>query len=303
MDLLQFAALSKGLEIREKIKLILFAAGVKHNTYVVLKINPDSLEEKYQFEKILKENNIVYKASRAKSYEEIKQIKGNKIIWELAGTWISYDLFKDRLNEKMFERYVDLLMRFKHKKADKIAGKLYDYPSCCTKQFAKEHDYDYLGSRFSYYEYYKNIRDSERKFPWVFHRAHAADCEATARLNKRYEKAVKEQNEKIWKEYNEKKIHKTELIVSGMSDIIADGVSVWPEKDSYEYELITKRPFKGKYYLISYLTKKVYAPGEILDGEVIFRHNYADVTVKKEKKRIIEGLHHERHLPLLGRKF
>ena len=123
MDLLQFAAVSKGLETREKIKLILFAAGVKHNTYVVLKINPDSLEEKYQFEKILKENNIVYKAGRAKSYEEIRQIKGNKIIWELAGTWVGYDLLRDRLNEKMFEHYVDLLMSFKHKKSDKIAGK------------------------------------------------------------------------------------------------------------------------------------------------------------------------------------
>ena len=95
-DLFHFAAVSKGLDIREKIKLILFAAGTKSATYLVLKINPDSLEEKYEFEKILKENDVIFKAGRAKSYEEISAIKGSKIDWELKGTWIGYDLFRNQ---------------------------------------------------------------------------------------------------------------------------------------------------------------------------------------------------------------
>ncbi len=302
-DLFQFASLSKGLDIREKIKLILFAAGTKPNTYIILKINPESLEEKYEFEKILKNNNITFKESRAKSYEEIKEIKGNKIIWELTGTWIGYDLFKDEKSLNLFKHYIDLLTRFKHKKADKIAGTLYHYPSCCIKQFAKEHDYNYVGSKFTYYQYYKKIHDSERKFPWVFHQPHALTCETTAKLNKLHEKVVKEHKPQVWEEYNKKHVHKTDFIVSGASDIIVDGVSIWPEKDGYEYELITKKPFNGKYYLVAYLTKKEYAPGQILEGEVTFQHHYADVTIKKEKKKILEGIYHERKLPLLGRKF
>lgn len=302
MDLFQFAAVSKGLDTWEKLKLILFAAGTKPNTYLILKINPDSLEEKYQFEKILKKNNIIFQASRPKSYEEIKQIKGNKIEWQLAGTWTGYDLFRDEKSKTKFQKYVDLLMQFKHKKADKIAGELYGYPKCCVRQFIREHDSDYLSSHYSYYEYYKKIHDTERKYPWVFHQPHAVTCEATKKLNRIYEKVVKENKKKVWEEYDKKQLHKTDLIVSGMSDIIINGVSVWPEKDGYEYELVAKKPFNGKYYLISYLTKKLYAPGQVLSGEVSFRHNYADVVVKKEKQ-IIKGLHHERHLPLLGRKF
>ena len=64
-----------------------------------------------------------------------------------------------------------------------------------------------------------------------------------------------------------------------------------------------KKPHNDRYYLISYLTKKVYALGQILEGEVTFQHNYADVVIKKEKTKLIDGLHHERRLPLLGRKF
>ena len=302
-DLFQFAAVSKGLDLREKVKLILFAAGTKPNTYLILKINPESLEEKYEFEKLLKQYNILFKTSRAKSYEEIKEIKGSKIAWELAGTWIGYDLFKDEKSLKLFKEYIDLLTRFRHKKADKAAGQLYHYPSCCVKQFIKEHDYTYLGSRYTYYEYYKKIHDSERKFPWVFHQPHALDCEASKNLNHLYEKVVKEHKPKIWEEYHQKHTHKTDFIVLGLSDIIVDGVSIWPEKDGYEYELITKKPFNGKYHLVSYLTKKEYAPGQILEGEVTFHYHYADVSIKKEKKQIIEGLYHERRLPLLGRKF
>ena len=119
-------------------------------------------------------------------------------------------------------------------------------------------------------------------------------------MDKLYSKTIKEKNEKLWKEFDEKKSFKTELIVSDYSD---DKNEIWPEKDGYEYELITRKPLKGKYWLISYVTKEKYEKGDLLEADVVFRHDYVDVAVKKVKKNRIEGLHHERHLPLLGRKF
>ena len=59
-----FAEISKGFDITEKLKLVLFTADVKPNTYVNLKINPEDLGEKYRFEQLLKENKIPFLASR-----------------------------------------------------------------------------------------------------------------------------------------------------------------------------------------------------------------------------------------------
>ena len=52
LDIFSFAAKSKGLDLRNKLKLVLFAAGIKPNTFVVLRINPDSLEEEYELKEI-----------------------------------------------------------------------------------------------------------------------------------------------------------------------------------------------------------------------------------------------------------
>lgn len=303
MDLFDFAAVAKGLDIKNKLKLILFASGVKPNTFVILRINPKSLEEKHQFEKLLKENRTIYHAGRPKSYEVIKEIKGSKVVWKIAGAWIGYDLFKDKKSEEDFQKYIDLLVRFKHKEADKVAGRLYGYPDCCTKQFIKEHDAKYLKRKYTCYEYYKKFHDTDRKFPWAFHQPHAVDCEASQKLNRIYSRTVKEAKEKVWQEYDKKRSFKTEFIVDGYSDVKSNGKTIWPEKDGYEYSLITRKPLDGKYWLISYLSKQKYEKGTLLEGEAVFRHDYANVLVRKVKKKKIEGLHHERHLPLLGRKF
>ncbi|MFC1800997.1 hypothetical protein ACFLZB_00845 [Nanoarchaeota archaeon] len=303
VDVFSFAAKSKGLDIRNKLKLVLFAAGIKPNTFVVLRINPDSLEEEYELKEILKKEGFIFHASRAKSYEEIKTIEGDKVVWEIAGAWVGFDLFKDEKSEQEFKRYVDLLTKFKHKEADRVAGKLYDYPDCCVKQLVREHEPKYLKRSYNCYEYYKKLHDLDRKFPWVFHQAHSLDCKPTAELNKNYSKTIKKVDEKLWKEYDEKNSFKAELLVGGYSDVLMKEKSIWPEKNGYEYELITRKPIKDKYWLISFVTKEKYEKGDLLEGEIVFRHDYVDVAVKKVKKTKIENLHHERYLPLLGRKF
>ena len=131
-----FAEKAKGFDDNCRIKLGLFTAGVKPNTYVILKVGPENLEEKYQFERLLKENRIVYEAGRPKSYEKIEKIAGNRIKWALAGIWFGYDLFAGKANRRIFQKYVSLVRKGTGEaraKAAGVAGKLYGYPACCIR--------------------------------------------------------------------------------------------------------------------------------------------------------------------------
>ena len=298
-----FAAASASLDMRNKLKLILFASGVKPNTFLILRVNPQTLHDEHLLDRLLEDNGVVHIKNRAKSYEEIKSIKGNKILWEIVGNWIGYDLFKDERSKQMFMRYVDHLTKFEHAQADKTAGKLYDYPDCDVKQHIKERDKRYIQKNYSCYEYYKKQQAIDRAFQFVFHRAHAPDCKKSAKLNKLYSDTVKKAREAVYKEYSKTRNYDVDLLVSDESNIMIDGESIWPEKDGHEYEVVTRKPLEGKYWLISHLTKQEYKKSEILRAQVSLRYNYADVKVKGVKKGVVKGLHHERHLPLLGRVF
>ena len=50
-NLIRFTEKSKGLQTKDKIKLILFLKKVKPNAEVLLKVGPKNLGEKYEFEK------------------------------------------------------------------------------------------------------------------------------------------------------------------------------------------------------------------------------------------------------------
>jgi len=103
-NLIRFTEKSKGLQTKDKVKLILFLKRVKPNAEVLLKVGPKNLGEKYEFEKRLKENKVLFSVSRPKSYEEIKKIKGNKVMWEIKGTYYSYDLFGSKDDKKNFQK-------------------------------------------------------------------------------------------------------------------------------------------------------------------------------------------------------
>lgn len=301
MNLIDFAVISKGFDAVDKIKLILFAANAKPNIYVILKINPKNLGEKYQFEQVLKKNKIIFSASRQKGYEEIKSIKGNSINWEIAGIWVGYDLFNSKKSKKDFLRYKRLLGKQHEVRAHRLAGRIYGYPKCCVERYAKETP-AYIKKKYSYYQFYKRLHEDDWRFPFVFHMPCSSTCRATTALNKRYSDVIRRFAPKFWKEYGKKKVFDSDLIVDEESDILVKGKTIWPEKDGHDYSVILKKPYKGKYYLISYLTKKFYEKGAVLSGKVTMRYHYARIAVKKAKG-IIKGLHHERHLPMIGRKY
>lgn len=299
--LIDFAVISKGLDFSDKIKLVLFAAGKKPNTYIILKINPDDLGEKYEFEKRLRKEKIVFSASRQKGYEEIKKISGNEIQWEIAGIWIGYDLFKDKKSKKDFQRYKKLLGKQQASRAHRLAGKLYGYPKCCTEKYIKETP-QVIKKKYSYYEYYKRFHDNDRKFPYLFHTPCTANCRASKALNKRYEAAVKKYAPEIYKKYRQKKVFERNIIIDTESDILIKGKTIWPEKNGHDYSVITKNPIEGKYYLISFLSRKDYERGTVLSAEITSKHDYANIKVKKIKS-VINNLVHVRALPMIGRKY
>ncbi|MFH1682686.1 MAG: hypothetical protein ABIA37_02715 [Candidatus Woesearchaeota archaeon] len=298
--LIKFAEYARGLDTKEKIKLILFMKKIKPNAEVLLKINPKNLGEKFEFEELLKKGGLLFSVSNAKSYEEIKKIKGNKILWEIEGTYFVYDLFKSKKDQDNFNRYLELLDKGRYDEGDRIAGKHYGYPKCCVERFIKEKSENFLKKDYSYWDYYKKQQDVDRKFPYLFHRPHSLTCKESAKMNKRYGEELKKASKKIYKEYVSKGKFKGSLIVGELSDIEVKGKSIWPNKTGHEYELIFKKPFRSNYYLVSFLSKEKYVKGQVLKGEVILQYDYAKTKIIRKKDKIVAGLHHERTLPLLG---
>lgn len=298
--LIRFAERSRGMDTKEKIKLALFLEKIKPNGEVLLKISSKNLGEKFEFEELLKKEGVLFSVSDAKSYEEIRKIKGNKVIWEIEGTYFVYELFRSRKDQDNFNRYLDLLDRGRYDDADRIAGKHYGYPRCCVDRFIKEKSENFLKQEYTYLDYYKKQQEIDRKFPYIFHRPHSLACKESARMNNKYAEGLKKASEKTYKEYVGKGKFKGSLIVGGISDVEVKGKSIWPEKKGHEYELIFKKPFRSNYYLVSFLSKEKYSQGQVLKGEVMLQYDYARVKILKKKDRVITGLHHERKLPLLG---
>jgi hypothetical protein len=300
--LIRFAEIAKGFDDYERLKLILFAAGIKPATYVILKIDPKNLSEKYRFEKRLKDLGVVFVESRMRSYEVIDRIVKNKIHWKIQGVWIGYDLFKSKKELKMFKSYVTAIRKQKHDKADRIGGKLYDYPRCCIREYTKEQNTDYLKKKFTYYQYYKRLHDTERKYPFVMHTSCNSSCSRTAKLNTKYRNAVKKFAPHFYKKFSSKKVYAADLIVDAPSDIFVNGKSIWPSKTALEYSVIAKKKYEGNHYIYTYLSKKFYDIGAVLDAKVTMQYRYADIKVKKAKKEI-KNLTHIRKFFVVGRKF
>lgn len=297
-ELIYFIENAKCFDNTAKLKLILFSAGMKPATFVALKINSKNLDEKYLFEKHLQNSGIVYEVSKARSYEEIDKISRNKVLWKMKGTWYGYDIFKNESQRKLFKKYVALAGK-NHKKADFLGGKIYGYPTCCTKMYSNNHSPEYVAKHYSYFEFYKRLNDIDRAFPFLVHTACSAKCSSSKKLNAKYSRLLKNTSPKFFAEFSNKKSFTANLVVDSESDIFKDSIfetrPVWLEKDGHEYTLLCLQKINGNYYFFTYLTKKWYAKGAVLEGKVTMQYDYADIEIKKANK-YIKNLEHRRKI-------
>lgn len=303
-QLIDFAENAAGLDNAAKLKLILFAAGVKPATFFALKINPKNLDEKEHLERHLRACKVPFIAGKPRAYEEIVAITGNAAQWKINGAWYGYDVFADRTRVELFEKYLALVQRRKHAEADRIGGELYDYPPCCVQHYTREHDLAFLRKNHTHYSYYKHLHDVERKFPLLMHTACSLTCAASTKMNARYAAALKKYAPRFWKSFSAAKKHAVDVVVDAESELtedfaygIASSAPVFARKDGHEYALLTLKPVDTHYYLHSYLTRLALARGTVFPARVTVRYNYADVALSKPK-RVIKGLHHERHFLL-----
>lgn len=299
-QLIDFAQTAKGLDDHGKLKLILFAAGVKPATFIALKINPKNLDEKAHLETHLKKCRIPFLTGMPRAYEEIVAIQGSAVRWKIIGSWYGYDLFDGNKSFSQFQEYISLVKKQKHAQADIVSGKLYDYPTCCVKHYIKEHDLKFLRKNYTNYSYYQRLYDLERTFPLAMHTPCSSKCAATKRISAKYSAALKKHAPKFWKSFSSVKKFSSDVIVDAESELLQDIVynplstePVFPVKDGHEYGLITLKHLDSHYYILSSLSRKCMERGTILPAKITARYNYADVVLGKPKK-FIKDLHHER---------
>lgn len=292
--LTQFVEQAEGFDPQHKLKLIVFSADKKKATYVRLKIGTNNLDEKHHFENHLKQCNFTYLVSKPKTYEEIKTIKKNTVIWQSAGIWFGYDLFQNKKLLQQFKTYKTLLKKQQHKKADALGAALYGYPSCCQKEYGKQHDIDYTKKKYTYYQYYKKIHDTEQKFPFIFHTPCSTKCRRTEKLNRTYKKTVHHEAPHFYKNYTKKRQFTATLVSDTYSDILDNkNNSIWTHKNAYEHAMLTLKPINKHHYLLSYLSKKELPLGSTYSARITTSCETATIKLDK-KKRTIKNFHHER---------
>jgi len=249
---------------------------------------------KHKFETLLKKNGILFNASRAKGFEEIQGIKNNAAVWRLKGTWYGYDLFHSTKELHLYIKYRELLKQQKHTRADRVAGELYGYPTKAVEAFAKTHNSRALARKYTYYQYYKRMHDSDIAFPFITHVPSTPKSVESKKLNDLYKRTVKKHAPAFYKEYTKKRKYKVPVIVDTENTI----PGIWKTRTAHDYVVITTKPIEGKYWLISWLTKKEYKRGTILDTTITIQYDYASITVNKELGRLPK-FHHERHFTKL----
>lgn len=308
-DVIDFAAKTKSLDKNEKLKLILFASGVKPATFIMLKVFPEKPEEAVLFDRLLKEAGIVFRKSFPKTFEEISLIKDNEIRWDIKGVWLGYDLFNSKSQLNKFRRYLSLADKGKHSQADRLAGEIYGYPKSCVDSFIKRNkNHKLIAEKFSYYEYYKFLHDIDKKFPFIQHQPHSLDCRSSISMNKRYQEIVKKVAPDFYKEFSKKKVFDSDVVVDVVNDVMIHDFltkksrSIWPVKDGQDYMLITLKQIDGKFWLISHLTKNFIERGTVFPAKITMQYDYAEIKLGKFKNQKGE-LYHERMFPLQGKGF
>lgn len=296
-ELIHFIEGCKGFSSKAKLNLILFASGMKPSAFISLKISMSNLDDKYHFERHLQNAGIIYKTSRARSYEEISKFTGKNFIWKIKGTWYGYDLFKNEKYLRLFKKYTSTAGE-NHKKADILGGELYGYPKCCIKSYSENHNPEYVKKKYSYYKFYKKLSDADRAFPFVVHTACSSKCQTSRQWNKRHQTIIKKLAPRFFAEFSRKYSVKADLIIDSESDMFQDEIfeknPIWIEKDGHEYTVISLSKIKGHNYSFVYLTNKWYAKGAVLEAKITMQYDYADIEAAKIKRFIPDVMHKKR---------
>jgi len=145
LSFLKFVDTAKCFDAKAKINLATFVGGLKNACFVRLKVTPKNLDELHHFERHISECKFLFRHSGPRSFEEIKSVSHGVIKWGFFGIWYGYDLFSSLSALREFEKY-NVLLKKSHSQADVVAGKLYGYPSCCVKNYIREHDLKFLKS-------------------------------------------------------------------------------------------------------------------------------------------------------------
>lgn len=300
--LINFAILSRGFSAKDKIKLILFALGLKPAASVYLRITPTNLEEAFQFEHALRLTKIIYSRGREKSFEEVRQIKGNKIIWNPAGLWVDYDLFHTYTQKKQFDEYRQLWQHGEQRtKMNRIAGKLYGYPACCIAQYNKETG-SHIKKKYDYYAFYKKMHEIDKRFPLLAYTPCSLSCKKSKEAQKVFASAIKKASPSFWHHVQEVSVYQTDAIIESENDIINDGKSIWSQRKGHDYVILSTTPHDGKYWFYTVLSKKEYLKGTVLSATIKHHSTHGEVILGKEKE-MLHDLQHERNLPLLKREY
>jgi len=292
-SLIRFAEQTHAFDAKDKLKLILFAAEVKPATYLHLRIK-NNLHDKHRFEELLDKAGIVYSVSRAKGFEEITGIEDNAANWHFTGIWYGYDLFHTKSQKKEFNRYKKLIRAGKQAEADRVAGRLYGYPNSAVEWFIKSKNPKTLAQKFTYYQYYKQLHEIDRAFPFICHVPPSPTCKDSKRANEIYRKTIKALAPRFYKEYTKKRTYRCPIIVDMENSV----ENVWPEHRGHDYIVITTKPIEGQHWLISWLTRTTYPRGTILDAKITIQYDYARVDVIRKTGQLT-GFYHKRHFTKL----
>ncbi len=300
--LLDFVILCRGMTTKDRIKLLLFALGLRPATSVYLCITPDNLKESFLFEHTLRMYKIIYLRGREKSFEEVKKIQHNKIVWDVTGLWIDYDLFHTVKQKEQFIQYRKLWQLDKERnKRNTIAGKLYDYPLCCITQYNKETP-RYICKNVDSYAFYNRMHVIDKKFSLLSYAPCSLLCKNALSQQNHFATAIRNASLSFWNHLHEVDVYETDVIVESENDIIVDGKSIWKTKNGHDYIVLAVTPFHGKHWFYTVLSKKPYPVGTVLSATIKQYATYGEVLLGREKG-YIKDLHHERNLPLLRREY
>ncbi len=298
-ELMHYLQSCKGFDVKDAINLVLVARGAKNACFVPLKISTKNLDDKHHFEKHLNKSRFEYNVSRARGYEQIDAIKGNRIKWNFKGIWFGYDVFISKKYKKMFGKHMNLVKKHNMMEADKVGGDMYNYPKCCIKNFILERNPEFIKKKYTCYKFYKKLHDLDRKFPFIFHTPCSLNCRQTKKLNEKYKQTIKKSAPKLFEIYSKTKKSITPVIFDSESDIYGDKMaekkSIWPKKDGHEYSIITKKPIENHHFILAYLSKKTFGKGDCHNSTITVKYDYADIDLKNKLKSI-KGLHHERKI-------
>lgn len=96
---------------------------------------------------------------------------------------------------------------FNYMDSDEWLGEFFGYPKCCVKGFMKSFGDDIIIEL-------ARKPDRAKKMLFVFHMPCSAECGETARLNRTFERILKDYDTKLWEEYSDDSIKSCKRLIN-----------------------------------------------------------------------------------------